>query len=63
MVYPVAYTGSPVSTSKRSLLNLGVGLLLVGCANIPPGESNAGDTTFVERLGLREGPSPTAESR
>lgn len=49
-------------TTKRSPLILGVGLLLVGCGGGPSGGSNGSDTTFAASLGLREGPSPTADS-
>jgi phosphoglycerate dehydrogenase-like enzyme len=47
---------------KRLPLLLCVCLLLVGCTSGPPGDSGEADTTFAGGLGLREGPSPTADS-
>ena len=45
---------------NRSPLNLC--LVLAGCAGNPSSDFDLGDTTFATNLGLREGPSPTADS-
>ena len=49
-------------TSKSILPNLCVALLLAGCAGGPSVGAGDTDGSFAAGLGLREGPSPTADS-